>query len=332
MKICVIHLNQIGDLVFSLPLLKSLRDRYPGALIHSVVRPPLSELLKGSPLVDEVLPKPRRLGEKIRLARDLRARGYDLLICLARSEEALLLTALSGARTRAGFARFPWDRALQVREVVVGHNCWRNNARLIERLGIAPSVESYVGLLPVEPHECSAAVPENYVVLSAGASPRRLAKAWDEEKFSRLAAGLYERYGLTPVLVGAGDTKESNDLITRGISALAQGRDIPVLDLTGRLGLRELAALLMGARLFVGIDSGVMHLAAAADVPVVALFGPTDPALVGPQNVRSAVVRHDMPCMPCYLNTTCGTVDCMRRLQVDEVMDACVNLMDESGA
>lgn len=332
MKVCVIHLNQIGDLVFSLPLLKSLRDRHPGALVHSVVKPPLGELLKGSPLVDEVLPKPRRLGEKMRLARDLRARGYDLLICLARSEEALLLAALSGARTRAGFARFPWDRALQVREVIAGHNCWRNNARLIERLGIAPSVESYVGLLPVESHECSAAVPENYVVISAGASSRRLAKAWDEEKFSRLAIGLHERYSLTPVLVGAGDTKESNDLIARGIRADAQGRDIPLIDLTGRLGLRELAALLMGARLFVGIDSGVMHLASAVDIPVVALFGPTDPAFVGPQNGRSAVVRHDMPCAPCYLNTTCGTVECMRRLQADEVMDACARLMDESAA
>ncbi|HPW67950.1 MAG: glycosyltransferase family 9 protein [Deltaproteobacteria bacterium] len=333
MKICVIHLNQIGDLVFSLPLLKSLRDRYPDALIHSVVKPPLGELLRGSPLVDQVLPKPGRLAGKIRLARALRAQGYDLLICLARSEEALLLTGLSGARTRAGFARFPWDRALQVKEVVVGHNCWRNNACLIERLGIAPSVKGYVGLLPVESHECSAEVPENSVVISAGASPRRLVKAWDEEKFSRLAVRLHERSGLVPVLVGAGDTKESNGLIARGISTLARGRDIPVLDLTGRLGLRELTALLMRARLFVGIDSGVMHLASAVDIPVVALFGPTDPAFVGPQNVRSAVVRHEMPCMPCYLDTTCsGPVECMRRLQVDEVMDACAGLMDESGA
>ncbi|HON38509.1 MAG TPA: glycosyltransferase family 9 protein [Deltaproteobacteria bacterium] len=333
MKICVIHLNQIGDLVFSLPLLKSLRDRYPDALIHSVVKPPLNELLRGSPLVDEVLPKPGRLGGKIRLVKTLRAQGYDLLICLARSEEAFLLTALSGARTRAGFERFPWDRVLHVREVIVGHNCWRNNARLIQRLGISPTVEGYVGLLPVESRECGIEVPENYVVISAGASPRRLAKAWDEEKFSHLAVRLHERYGLTPVLVGAGDTRESNELIAHGISTLAESRGTPVLDLTGRLGLRELTALLMRARLFVGIDSGVMHLASAVDIPVVALFGPTDPAFVGPQNSRSRVVRHEMPCMPCYLNTTCGdAVDCMRRLQVDEVMDACTRLMDENGA
>ena len=107
MKICVIHLNQIGDLVFSLPLLKSLRDRYPDALIHSVVKPPLNELLRGSPLVDEVLPKPGRLGGKIRLVKTLRAQGYDLLICLARSEEAFLLTALSGARTGRDSSAFP---------------------------------------------------------------------------------------------------------------------------------------------------------------------------------------------------------------------------------
>lgn len=327
MKICVIHLNQIGDLVFSLPLLKALRDRHPDARIHSVVKPPLHDLLAGSPLVDEIMLKPGGLREKVRLAGRMREQKYDLLICLARSEEAFLLTAASGAGTRAGFVRFPWDRTLDVKEMVVGHNCWQNNARLLERLGIPRTAGSYVGLLPVDPQECSTAIDGPYVVISAGASPRRLDKAWDEDKFARLVVRLHERFSLTPVLVGAGDTQESNALITRGIRADAQGEAIPVVDLTGRFGLRALAALLMRADLFVGIDSGVMHLASALDAPVVALFGPTDPVLVGPQNKRSVVVRHDMPCVPCYLNRSCTAVECMRNLEVDEVMDACVRLM-----
>lgn len=332
MKICVIHLNQIGDLAFSLPLLKALKDAHPGARIHSVLKPPLGELLEGSPLVDAIIPKPGDLSGKLELALSLRRHRYDLLVCLARSEEAMLLTALSRARTRAGFARFPWDLALDVKEAVVGHNCWKNNARLLEGLGIPRTAESYVGLLSVGADETGLDLPQRYVVISAGASARRLVKAWDEDKFARLAVRIHERWSLTPVLVGAGDTRQSNELISRGIAALSPNGAVPVCDLTGRLGLRGLASLLKGAELFVGIDSGVMHLASAVDIPVVALFGPTDPELVGPQNERSAVVRLDLPCSPCYLNRTCDDVACMRNLRVEDVMDACVRLVEGSRA
>ena len=328
MRICVIHLNQIGDLMFSLPLLKALRDRYPDSLIHSVLKSSLGELLAESPLVDEIIPKPEKFSQKVSLARKLRKQRYDLLICLPRSEGALILTAVSGAGTKAGFEHFPWDLALDVRESVDRHNCWPSNARLLERLGVPRTAGDYVGLLSIDPLERDIALDGPYVVISAGASPRRLAKAWDEDKFARLIVRLHERYALTPVLVGAGDTKESNALIARGVESDARGGAVPVVDLTGRLGLRELAALLKKASLFVGIDSGVMHLASALDTPVVALFGPTDPALVGPQNRRSEVVRHVMSCVPCYLDRTCEEVECMRSLAVDEVMDACTRILE----
>ncbi|HQJ07827.1 MAG TPA: glycosyltransferase family 9 protein, partial [Deltaproteobacteria bacterium] len=103
MRICVIHLNQIGDLVFSLPLLKALRDRYPDAEIHSVMKPYLKDLLAGSPLVNETIARQGGVRETLRLARTLRRNRYDLLISLARSEEAFILTSLSRAGTKAGF-------------------------------------------------------------------------------------------------------------------------------------------------------------------------------------------------------------------------------------
>jgi ADP-heptose:LPS heptosyltransferase len=328
MKIGVIHLNQIGDLVFSLPLLKSLRDSYPAAEIHSVIKPGIATLLKGSPFVDRFIPKPGHARETFQLMRALRRNAYDLLITLARSEEAFLLTAWSGAGRKAGFRRFPWDLVLDVKETVVGHNSPFNNAKLLRSLGIPVTAQTYVGLLPVSPDECPVSIPGPYVVISAGASPRRLIKAWDEEKFAELIVELKARHGLTPVLVGAGDTVESNGMITALVKADAKGKDIEVRDLTGTLNLRALTALLMRARLFVGIDSGVMHLASASDVPVVALFGPTDPFYVGPQNTRSAVVSHSLDCMPCYLKKTCDDVRCMRELSPGKVIEACTRLLD----
>ena len=327
-KICVIHLNQIGDLVFSLPVLKALKDNYPGAILHSVVKPYLKGLLADCPFPDEIIIREEGLAAKLNLAREIRNNGYDLLITLARSEEAMLITALSGAGIKAGFVHFPWDLPLDVKETVAGHNCWINNARLLDKLGIPVKKNDYVGLLTIKGTPSRITLPEKYVVISAGASKRRLIKAWDEEKFAELIVRLNREYGLKPVLVGAGDTVESNELISRYVSERAPGEGIETLDLAGKLDLRELYALLAQACLFVGIDSGVMHMASAADIPVVALFGPTDPDYVGPQNEQSIVVREKMQCVPCYLNQTCTEIDCMRQLKTDRVMDACRRLMD----
>ncbi len=325
-KICVIHLNQIGDLVFSLPVLKALKEAWPDAEIHSVIKPYLKGLLADSPFVDEIFTREDGLAAKLNLAVKIRNNGYDLIISLARSQEAMLITAVSRAGIKAGFVHFPWDVSLDVKETVAGHNCWINNARLLHKLGVKTDKDDYVGLLVVKDAHEIPELPEKYVVISAGASRRRLMKAWDEEKFAELIVSLHGEYGLVPVLVGAGDTLECNRLIRQYVT---QGdRSVETLDLTGSLGLRELYTLLAQASLFVGIDSGVMHLASAADVPVVALFGPTDPDYVGPQNDQSIVVCEKKKCVPCYLNRTCADVDCMRDLGVDKVMDACRKLME----
>ncbi len=104
-------------------------------------------------------------------------------------------------------------------------------------------------------------------------------------------------------------------------------KDIDVLDLTGKTDLAILCSVIKEASLFVGIDSGVMHMASSLDIPVVGLFGPTYPFYVGPQNKRSIVVREEsMECVPCYLKK-CRHWDCMRKLDVDKVFDACKQLL-----
>jgi len=326
-RIGVIHLNQIGDLVFALPLLASLRQQYPQAEIVSILKPNLVELLEDSPYVDRLLPRKEGWAEQARLMRDLRRQAPDLLICLARSEEALLLTMLSQAKIKAGFANFPWDMSLDVKEQIEGHNSWYNNAKLLRALGIPIAQDSYVGLLHVSPVQSPAGLPKRYAVISAGASSRRLIKAWDEDKFAELIIRLKKRYDLSAVLVGGADSRTCYERI-KELARDRLGSDQGwIIDQSGRLSLKQLTAVLKQAVLFVGIDSGVMHLASALDLPVVGLFGPTDPFYVGPQNRKSLVVREELDCMPCYIKPTCREYDCLRRLGVDRVWDACVSLL-----
>lgn len=327
-SIAVIHLNQIGDLVFSLPLLASLRQQYPRAEICSILKPALVELLEASPYVDRIIPKKEDWTAKWTLARELRRQKPDLLICLARSEEAFLLTMFSRATLKAGFANFPWDAALDVKEHIEGHNSSYNNAKLLKALGIPIMQDRYVGLLQVSPVQPPSGLPARYAVISPGASSRRLIKAWDEDKFADLIVRLHQRYGLSAVLVGGVDSRACNE----SIRELALGRSGAardgIIDLSGRLSLKALVAVLKQAELFVGIDSGVMHLASALDLPVVGLFGPTDPFYVGPQNRKSRVVREDLDCMPCYIKPSCREYDCLRRLGVNRVWDACASLLE----
>ena len=326
-KICIIHLNQIGDLIFSLPLLKALRENYPDASIHSLVKPYLQELLVDSPFVDRVIPRKSGLTAKFKLLKNIRKNNYDLVISLARSEECLMLTALSKAKIKAGFSCFPWDWCLNLKETIEGHNSWYNNAKLLRRLNVRVTKTDYVGLLNVNNNQTDLSLPKKFVIISPGTSKRRHAKTWQKEKFAELMMLLKENYGLSAVLVGGMDNQEYNSKIIRILKNKDRRNNSATLDLTGKIDLAGLCSVIRKASLFVGIDSGVMHMASCLDIPVVGLFGPTDPFYVGPQNKKSIVVRvESMECMPCYLKD-CKHRECMKNLGVSKVFDACKQLL-----
>ena len=190
------------------------------------------------------------------------------------------------------------------------------------------SQNDYLGFFPTDEDVDSLDLPERFAVISPGASQRRLIKTWPSENYAHLIIELWRAFGLTPVLVGDKNNLTPNDEIVQRVKILDGTGQIQPINLAGKSGLRTLCAVLKRARLFVGIDSGVMHLAASVDIPVVGLFGPTDPVYVGPQNKRHRVVRReDMDCIPCYLKG-CEHVDCMKHLPVEPVFSACRELLD----
>ena len=292
-----------------------------------MLKPYLVELLVDSPYVDKVIFRKSGLAAKIRRLKNIRKSNYDLVISLARSEESLMLTALSRAKTKAGFSHFPWDLGLDVKENIEGHNSWYNNAKLLKHLNVSVTKTNYVGLINVNKNRIDLNLPENFVIISPGASRRRFAKTWQKEKFAELILLLKEKYELSSVLVGGMDNRQYNGEIVRILEKKGRIEGVDINDLTGKMDLAGLCSVLKKARLFVGIDSGVMHMASSLDIPVVGLFGPTDPFYVGPQNKRSIVVREEsMECVPCYLKY-CKHTDCMSNIDVFKVFNACKQLL-----
>jgi len=213
-----------------------------------------------------------------------------------------------------------------------------NNLSLLKRLNIKAEKSDYVGLIHIPFDErlrglgtdnpCR--IQGRYVVISAGTSARRRIKTWVEEKFADLILRLREKYDFGAFLVGGG---ESSDVSERIVELVKEGdrekKTNHVRNLAGKTNLKELCYLLKEASLFVGVDSGIMHLASSFDIPVVGIFGPTDPSYVGPQNRRSRVVREEMECSPCYLRG-CDERRCMKNLEVQKVLRACEELLSSS--
>jgi len=146
--------------------------------------------------------------------------------------------------------------------------------------------------------------------LGPGASGRRGYKTWDEDKFAQVGRALAAD-GTRVVMVGTQSEQPVAEAIARGVGE--RGRS-----LAGKTDVGTLAALIAGAALFVGVDSGPMHVAAAMQVPVVALFGPTDPGLTGPQGEQHQVIRRGLTCSPC--KGGCEERLCLAQITVEEVL------------
>jgi len=320
-RIACFHMNQVGDLLFSLPALYNLRTAFPEAHITSVARPHCKELLLLSGLVDEIIERPRRpIGSGLRVAALLRRRRLDLMLLFSTSLGTAMLALLCRGRIRAGFAHSPAAPFFTHRVTWTPPPSTQNNLRLLEAIGCPTTKRDYVGLIKPGRHQqqeaderlrsTGIAAGEQFAVLGPGTSSRRDLKSWPDQGFAQVADRLADDFGIKSLVVG----------LSGGERICSLSRN--AVDLTGQTSLSVLAAVLERAKLFVGVDSGVMHLAAAVGTPIVALFGPTDPRITGPQGEGHRVVSVDMPCRPCLQSDCDLSARCMLDITPDMVFDA----------
>ena len=332
-SILVFHLNQIGDLMFTLPALKALREAFPQARITSVLRPHLTGLLASSGLVDEIVARPPGGPLKaVALARQMRRRSPDLAIAFSQSATMALCTWLSGARHRVGYVDSDLCRLLNHRIQERGIPCPAKVMHLVRSLGVIPGKRDYVGLVRLSDPDVAAGSrilvgsglegDGPLIALAPGESTDRPYKSWSVEGFTEVAARLAQEHEARLIVVGGGRDVALGDAIA---SAL-RGR---LRNLAGRTTPAELAAVLSHCHLLVGIDSGPMHVAAAMGVPVVGLFGPTDPDRTGPMGDGSEIIFHPQPCGPC-MTPTCTDRTCMASISADEVVSAGRGILERS--
>ena len=334
-KILVRAPNWLGDAILALPALGEVRSRFPEAEIAVLARASVAELFRSVPGVNRVVVFDHRVRHAgvfglLRLAGELRRERFDLAVLFQNAFQAALIAFLAGIPRRLGYRRdargplLTHGIRLPRRGEIPPHETyyyqdllrragWFEGLTMVEHIRLEPP--------PAAREEMRARLQE--LGLERGANNRPLvvlapgaaygsAKCWLPERFAELADRLVERRNAAVLLCGT--SAEAG--LGEAIASRMRARSVSFI---GQTTLEEFLGLLANVDLFIGNDSGAMHLAAGLGLPQVIVFGPTDEAGTGPLNVRARLVKEPVSCSPCFLRHCPVDHRCMTRVAVDAV-------------
>ena len=336
-RLLVIKPSSLGDIVHALPTVAALRRRFPSAKITWLVKREWAAVLEGNPYLDEVLAldlSPKGWPSAIRA---VRAGRFDTVVDLQGLLRSALLGWISGAPVRIGFANgregSPWFYTERVPVPSPSMHAVDRYLLTAKYLGADPGeVKPSEFSLPhdtqaetrVEVLLAAAGVQAGATLVAMNPSARWDTKRWPSESFAAVGDRLQQDEATRVVLIGGRDERPVGKQVMRAMQTAP-------IDLMGQTTLKELIALLRRARLLVTNDSGPMHLAAAVGTPVIALFGPTDPARPGPYGAGHTVLRSGVPCSPCFSRrcTNAVELECLTSIRPENVIEAAMSLLEQ---
>jgi len=337
-KILIRATNWIGDAIMALPALRAVRARFPDAKIAILARPYVVDIYRGQKICDELLaydPKGVHagIGGRLRLAHELRAQNFDVALLLQNAFDAAWLAWRARIPQRIGYARDRRSLLLTKRIAVPkrGEIPPHEQFYYLELLRRA----SWIDSLPQEScvkldvsQEQARRAEENLLSVGARQDRRRIAigagasygsaKCWPPDSFADFVNRFRLHTDADIILFGTAAEQQVADAIAAGIRG-------PSISLVGKTTTADLPALLSRCQLFVGNDSGAMHVAAAVGLPVVAIFGPTDPHGTAPITSRCTIVQEKPFCSPCFLRRCPIDHRCMTSVHCETVASAANN-------
>lgn len=332
MKILIRATNWLGDAIMALPALRAVRGRFSGAEIAILAKPYVADIYRDQQICNRLIfydaPGPHAgfLGRE-RLAAELRAQKFDVALLFQNAFDAAWLAWRARIPERIGYARdgrsllLTKPIALPRPGEVPAHEKFYY-LELLRRAGWIDALpdESFIALSVPEQNRARAAEflaragarsDSLRIAIGAGASYGS-AKCWPPARFAELANRLQSQTDADVILFGTAAEAAV-------ASAIAAEMRRPPIDLTEKTAIADLPALLSQCHLFIGNDSGAMHVAAAVGLPVVAVFGPTDPHGTAPVTPRCRIVQQKPYCSPCFLRHCPTDHRCMRNITADMV-------------
>jgi len=340
-NILIVKLSAIGDVIHTLPALNAIRKHYPHASITWLVEEEAAPLVQGHKAIDRVIVSKRKrwlkalrslsflntIKEVYGFIKALRDTRYDMVFDFQALLKSGILIALARGRRKIGFGKglehmehsyiFLNER---IPAVDMEIHALSRGMMLLDAVGIPTNEVEYK--LPVSDHDRKKidelmkqhGINGEKSLIAINPVAKWETKLWPNKKFAELADMLVDQYNLKIVFTGG--IKDYS--IIQTITSSMKGRAI---NFAGKTTLTELAALYEKAALVISTDTGPMHLAAAVETPVVALFGPTAPWRTGPYGTGHQIITAELECSPCF-KRRCETTECMYQISAKQVMAA----------
>ena len=335
MKVLVRAPNWVGDAMMCIPALAAIRQSRGGDEIVILARPAVADVLAGQSFADRILQYDYRRRHKGWLGREaliseIRRERFDAAVLFQNAFEAAWIAWRARIPARIGYARDGRGALLTTAIPVprLGEIPTHESNYYLELLRRAGWVEGRQEIAPVRLFipEASIETAKNAlrkagvkekswrVAIAPGAS-YGAAKCWPPERFAALADRLISECNADVIFFG---TPGEREIAARIFSAMKYR----AISLVGETSTRELAALFSACSVFIGNDSGAMHVAAAAGLPVIGIFGSTDPEGTAPVTQQFTLIREAASCSPCFLRQCPVDHRCMTRIAVDSVVSA----------
>jgi len=329
-KILVVKLRAIGDVLLSTAVLKNLRYNFPNAKIDFLTEPPAKEIVDGNPFIDELIIFEREKNNLIKFW-ELRKRKYDLVIDLFCNPRSALLTFITGAKYRVGYAfrgrSYAYNVKLKPRKEV--HHNVEFNLDALRAIGLEIiDKEIYIQLNEEAEKFAEKFWKENNLngkmVIALNPSGTWETKRWGIEKFAKLGDIIAKNFN-AKILILWGNQKELED--AQKIFSIMEEKPL----IPPKTNLKQLASILKRCSFTISNDSGPMHISTAVGTPTLGIYGPTNPYAQGPYGEKHLWVRkEDLECIACNL-TKCpiGNI-CMKDLTVETVFEAFLKLVEKN--
>jgi len=334
-KILIRATNWVGDAIMALPAVRAVREKFSDAEIGIVGRPYVLDIYREQEIADELIAydsagEHKGISGRERLAGELRERKFDVALLLQNAFDAAWLAWRAKIPARIGYARD--GRSLLLTNSIAvpkagdipAHEKFYyleliRRAGWIEELPDVPWIELKVSAKKRQHAEESllnAGTPAGRMRIAVGAGASYgSAKCWPPDRFATMLNGLAEKIDADVILFGTqGEAAVS--------AAIRVGLKRSPVDLTGKTAIADLPGLLSRCNLFIGNDSGAMHVAAAVGLPIVAVFGPTDPNGTVPVTPNCSVVQDRPYCSPCFLRRCPTDHRCMKAVTPGMVENA----------
>ena len=328
-RILVMNVNWVGDVLFSTPAFRAIKERYPDSYVACLLHLRCVDVLKGCKYVDEIMiydEEGRHKGffGKLKLIRNIRSKKFDEAFIFHRSFTRALLAYLAGVPERVGY-RTKRRSALLTKIVELPVDAIHrvdSFLNLLKAKGIEAKGRSYEFVVTDKDRDYinrflqEAGVKEGVLLIGINPGGNWDLKRWPKENFAKLADALVRKYNAKIIITGAAkDMRLAEDIKNMMKSA-------PIIA-AGTTTLAQLGALLEKLKLFIAADTGPMHIAVAMKTNTIALFGPTSADITGPIGEGGySVIYKDIGCeVPCY-ELACPDNRCMKAITVDDVLKA----------